>query len=208
MSQIYLISPPKIELKAFSSKLENALKTNLIPVFQLRLKDYPQNEITAIAKEIKKICDDNNCLFLLNDFWKIAIEIEAGGVHLGDEDALISEVRKNSPENFTIGASCYNSRHLAIEAEENGANYFAFGSFFPTTTKVTKAKADNEILTWANELLNLPTVAIGGINSQNLAPLVKSGADFLALISYVWNHPSGEKAAILELQDAIKNAAD
>lgn len=203
MSQIYLISPPQFELKDFSTHLDKALKTRLIPVFQLRLKNYKNDEIFKIAKEIKKICQDNNCLFLLNDFWKIALDIGAGGVHLGDEDTTISEVRKQSPKNFIIGASCYNSRHLAIEATEAEASYIAFGAFFPTTTKEAKSKAEIETLIWANEILDLPTVAIGGINSQNVADLVKAKADFLAVISSVWNHPSGEVFAINELQKAI-----
>jgi thiamine-phosphate pyrophosphorylase len=203
MSQIYLISPPKFELKAFSKSLESALKTGLVPSFQLRLKDYEESEILKISKELQKICRDNNCLFLLNDFWKIALDVESDGVHLGEEDSLISEVRKGSPENFVIGASCYNSRHLAIEASEAGADYVAFGAFFPTTTKVTKSKAETEILTWGSEMLNLPIVAIGGINSRNSSSLVESGADFLAVISYVWNHPLGEAVAIEELQKSF-----
>ena len=130
MSQIYLISPPKIELKTFLPRLEKALKTNLVPVFQLRLKEYSNSELTQIAKEIKKICDNNNCLFLLNDSLEIALNISANGVHLGAEDGSILSARKNSPENFLIGASCYDSRHLALEAGEQGADYLSFGAFF------------------------------------------------------------------------------
>jgi len=205
MTQIYLISPPKIELKTFSKRLEDALKTALVPVFQLRLKDYEKSEIVKIATEVKKICEQNNCLFLLNDFWQIALDIGAAGVHLGEEDGLISEVRKKSPTNFIIGASCYNSRHLAIESCEQGANYIAFGAFFPTSTKVAKTKAEIEILTWANEMLDLPTVAIGGINADNAAPLAKAEADFLAVISYVWDSASGEVAALKKLHEKIKS---
>ena len=205
MTQIYLISPPKIELKSFSKRLENVLKTGLVPVFQLRLKDYEKNEIVKIASEVRKICEQNNCLFLLNDFWQIALEIGAAGVHLGEEDGLVSEVRKKSPKNFVIGASCYNSRHLAIEACEQGANYIAFGAFFPTSTKLAKTKAEIEILNWANEMLDLPTVAIGGINADNAEPLVKAKADFLAVISYVWDNSAGEVMALKKLNEKIRS---
>lgn len=201
MTKIYLISPPKIELNSFAKRLENVLKTGLIPVFQLRLKDYPANEITKIAKEIHKICRDNNCLFLLNDFWQIALENGFPGVHLGEGDGLISAVRKKSDPNFVIGASCYNSRHLAIEAAENDANYVAFGAFFPTTTKEAKTKAEPEILSWANEILNVPCVAIGGINADNAAQV--KDADFIAVISAIWNDEAGEVAAIQKLHRAL-----
>ena len=116
MAQIYLISPPQIELKDFSPNLEKALKTGLVPVFQLRLKNYSPLEIKNFSQEIKKICDNNNCLFLLNDFYEIALEIGASGVHVGIDDKKISQIRQNSPKNFVIGASCYDSKHLAMEA--------------------------------------------------------------------------------------------
>jgi thiamine-phosphate pyrophosphorylase len=199
MSQIYLISPPKIELLNFSKRLEKALKTNLVPVFQLRLKEYSNFELTQIAKEIKKICDNNNCLFLLNDSLEIALNVGANGVHLGVEDGSILSARKNSPENFLIGASCYDSRHLAMKAGEQGADYLSFGAFFESKTKKSRGNPGLEILEWSNEILNLPTVAIGGITTDNCAPLVKSGVDFLSVISYVWNYPEGEKAALMKL---------
>jgi len=201
MTQIYLISPPKIELNSFSKRLENALKTGLVPVFQLRLKDYQTSEIIKIAAEIQKICRDNNCLFLLNDFWQIALDCGFQGVHLGEGDGLVSAVRKKADKNFVIGVSCYNSRHLAIEAAENDANYVAFGAFFPTTTKEAKTQASPEILSWAGEILNLPCVAIGGINASNAAQVKE--ADFIAVISAIWNDAEGEVAAIQKLQRAI-----
>jgi len=204
MSQIYLISPPKIESKTFLPRLEKALKTNLVPVFQLRLKEYSNSELTQIAKEIKKICDNNNCLFLLNDSLEIALNICANGVHLGAEDDSILSARKNSPENFLIGASCYDSKHLAMEAGEQGADYLSFGAFFESKTKKSRGNPSLEIIEWSNEILNLPTVAIGGITADNCAPLVKSGADFLSVISYVWDHPEGEEAALIKLSQVCK----
>ena len=199
MAQIYLISPPQIELKDFSLKLEKALKTGLVPSFQLRLKNYSPLEIKNFSQEIKKICDDNNCLFLLNDFYEIALEIGASGVHVGIDDKKISQIRQNSPKNFIIGASCYDSKHLAMEAGEQGADYISFGAFFETQTKISRGKPSVEILNWASEILNLPIVAIGGINDKNCIELIKNGADFLAIISYVWQHPQGVEVAIKNL---------
>ena len=203
MAQIYLISPPQIELKDFSLKLEKALKTGLVPSFQLRLKNYSQSEIKKISQEIKKICDNNNCLFLLNDFYEIALEVGASGVHVGIDDKKISQIRQNSPKNFVIGASCYDSKHLAMEAGEQGADYISFGAFFETQTKISRGKPTVEILNWASEILNLPIVAIGGINDKNCSELIKNGADFLAVISYVWQHPLGVDMAIKNLHQQL-----
>lgn len=203
MAQIYLISPPQIELKDFSLNLEKALKTGLVPVFQLRLKNYSLLEIKNFSQEIKKICDNNNCQFLLNDFYEIALEIGASGVHVGIDDKKISQIRQNSPKNFVIGASCYDSKHLAMEACEQGADYISFGAFFETKTKISRGKPSFEILNWANEILNFPIVAIGGINDKNCEELVKNGADFLAVISYVWQHPQGVEVALKNLYQQL-----
>lgn len=203
MTQIYLISPPQIELKTFSQRLENALKTNLVPTFQLRLKNYPAAEVKKIAQELLKICQDNNCLFLLNDSYQMALDIGAGGVHLGVEDGSIATARKKSPANFVIGASCYDSKHLAMEAGEQGADYVSFGAFFESKTKVSRGRPTLEIIEWCNEIMNLPIVTIGGITAENCQPLIRSGADFLSVISYVWDHPQGEVAALQSLGEVI-----
>ncbi len=202
MTKIYLISPPKIELKQFSKSLQDALKTGLVPVFQLRLKDYQDDEMLIISRELKKICHDFNVLFILNDSYKLALEVGADGVHLGDEDGIIAEVRKISPKNFVIGASCYDSRHLAVEAAEQGVDYISFGAFFASKTKNSKGKPTPEIIEWSTEMTDLPIVAIGGIDDKNCAPLVRAGVDFLAVISFVWEHPHGVEAALKELNKA------
>ena len=205
MTQIYLISPPKIILSEFAISLKNALSTNFVPVFQLRLKEYQEIEVAKIAKQIQKICKDYNCQLILNDYPNIALSLELDGVHLGKDDAKIAEVRKQVPDSFTIGASCYNSKHRAMQAGEDGANYLAFGAFFPTTTKKIEYYANVELLQWATELLNLPIVAIGGINASNCQDLVANKADFLAVISFVWQHSLGEKVALQQLHSAINN---
>ncbi len=206
MAKIYLISPPKINLQEFSLDLKNALKTSLVPVFQLRLKDYPRDEIEKFAKELKKICHDNNCLFLLNDNFDIALKIGADGVHMGSEDGSVAAVRSKSSQDFIIGASCYDSRHLAIEAAEQGADYLSFGTFFSSQTKNSKGKPTNEIIEWSHEMTDLPIVAIGGITDQNCSILIKSRIDFIAVISYVWQHPAGAPAALKTLNQAICKA--
>ena len=205
MTQIYLISPPKIILSEFAVSLKNALSTNFVPVFQLRLKEYQEIEVAKIAKQIQKICKDYNCQLILNDYPNIALSLELDGVHLGKDDAKIAEVRKQVPDSFTIGASCYNSKHRAMQAGEDGANYLAFGAFFPTTTKKIEYYANVELLQWATELLNLPIVAIGGITANNCCDLVANKADFLAVISFVWQHSLGEKVALQHLHSAINN---
>jgi thiamine-phosphate pyrophosphorylase len=203
MTKIYLISPPRIDLKNFSSRLNLALKTGLVPVFQARLKDYEISEVEKISRELKKICHENNCLFLLNDFSEVALNIGADGVHLGVEDGSIAKVRAKSPKSFLIGASCYDSRHLAMEAAEAGCDYLSFGAFFESKTKKSRGNPTTEILEWCDEVMNLPTVAIGGITADNCKTLVEAKADFLAVISYVWDHVEGEVTALKNLYEAI-----
>lgn len=203
MTKIYLISPEKIDLKTFSPRLENVLNTGLIPVFQMRLKGYEKSENIKIARELRKICAQNNCLFLLNDSYQMALEVGADGVHLGVDDGSIKEARRKSPENFVIGASCYDSKDLVAEAGEQGADYISFGAFFPSKTKTSRGKPTTEIITWAREMTNLPIVTIGGINDKNCAELAKAGADFVSVISYVWDHPKGEVEAAKIMNEAL-----
>ena len=205
MTQIYLISPPKIEVDNFSTQLEIALQTKQIPVFQLRLKDYSDEEIVSIGKKLLKICEKHQTLFILNDRLDLALKIGAGGVHLGGEDGNILSARRNSPQNFIIGASCYDSKHLAVEAIEQSADYISFGTFFPSSTKNSKGKPMPEILEWADDFLNVPTVAIGGITAENCVELVKNKADFLAVISYVWENKNGIEFAINKLLSALSS---
>jgi thiamine-phosphate pyrophosphorylase len=203
MTQIYLISPEQIDEKTFYRNLRQALTTNLVAAFQLRLKNYNPQDFLRIAKEVKKICDEFNCPFIINDFLEVALELGSSGVHLGGEDGLISVARKKSPANFIIGSSCYDSKHLAMEAAEQGASYVSFGTFFTSQTKNSKGKPTLEILNWASEMLDVPIVVIGGINDQNCEILAKNGADFIAVISYVWQHPHGIEFALKSLSNTI-----
>lgn len=206
MTQIYLISPENFELKDFSKELEIALKTELVPVFQMRVKNIEAQKIKNTASELKKICHDNNSLFILNDNHEIASEIGANGVHLGQDDKQIKLARRNSAQDFIIGASCYDSRDLAVNAVESGANYISFGTFFPSKTKNSKGKPSPEIISWANEIFDVQNCAIGGINAQNCSELVKNGADFLAVISYIWQNEKGIEYGLKKLNEAFQKA--
>lgn len=199
MTKLYLISPPKIEVSNFSEQLEIALKTGKVPVFQLRLKNYDDQEIVEIGKKLLAICRKYKTLFILNDRLDLALKIGADGVHLGGDDGDILKVRKSAPDNFIIGASCYDSKHLAACAVEAGATYVSFGTFFESSTKNSKGKPTPEILEWCDEILDAPSVAIGGITADNCQQLVNAKADFIAVISYVWDNQNGVEWAINKL---------
>lgn len=206
MTQIYLISPPQIILNDFTNQLNNALQTGLVKRFQLRLKNYSSTEFLKIAKDLKIICQQYDCLFIINDYYQLALEIGADGVHLGIDDQkdqnLISKI-KNQNANFIVGASCYDSSKLALEAEKQGADYISFGAFFNSPTKISRGKPSLDLIDWAKNSLRKPIVAIGGINSQNCQELVKRRVDFLAVISSMWQDPQGVSEAINKLHKAI-----
>ncbi len=205
MTRIYLISPPKIDLKNFSIQLNKALQTNLVPIFQLRLKDYSDQDIKIYTKELIKICRDNNCLFILNDNFELALNLGCDGVHLGADD-INKNIIKNKSKNFLMGSSCYDSKHLAMESAEMGFDYLSFGAFFESKTKISKGKPDISIINWASEILNLPVVAIGGINANNCGIFAKNNIDLIAVISFVWEHSSGVKKALEELEFNLKSS--
>ena len=209
MTKIYLISPPKIDLKSFSTQLNKALQTKLVPIFQLRLKDYSDKDIEVYTKELIKICRDNNCLFILNDNFELALNLGCDGVHLGADDInknIIKNKPKNFPKNFLMGSSCYDSKHLAMESAEMGFDYLSFGAFFESKTKISRGKPDISIINWASEILNLPVVAIGGINANNCGIFAKNNIDLIAVISFVWEHSSGVKKALEELEFNLKSS--
>lgn len=202
MTQIYLISPPQLNLESFSQELLKVVKTNKIPIFQLRLKNYHKSEIKKIAQELKKICDDHNVLFFINDDFQLAVEIDASGVHLGIDDInysqQISLIKKNH-QKLIVGVSCYDSKKLALEAKEQGADQISFGAFFASPTKISRGSPKIDLIDWAKENLNLPIIGIGGINQQNYQILVNKKIDYIALISYVWSHPISPVEAIKKL---------
>ena len=185
---IYLISPTNIKGNKFYKELDLVLKTNKVKFFQLRLKKINTNNLIRISKKIKKIAKKNNVKFLINDKPLIAKKVGVDGCHIGQKDMNYKKSRKILGKNKIIGITCHNSKKLALKAKKDKANYIAFGSFFESSTKKPPFKANLAILHWAKKKINMPTVAIGGINSSNYRKILSSGADFIACSSFVWNN--------------------
>ena len=185
---IYLISPQKIRGSKFYEELKQVLKTNKVKYFQLRLKKISSSNLLKISRKIKKIVKKHNVKLLINDNPFIAKTISADGCHIGQKDMDFKSSRKILGKNKIIGVTCHNSKKLALKAQKNGANYVAFGSFFKSPTKKSAFGANLTILRWAQKKINMPTVAIGGINSSNYKKILSNGANFIACSSYIWNN--------------------
>ncbi|MBM3541999.1 MAG: thiamine phosphate synthase [Alphaproteobacteria bacterium] len=202
--RLYLVTPPAFRTAAFARALEAALDAGDVACLQLRLKDAPDDEVRKAARALMPICHARDVAFIVNDLPDLAAELGADGVHIGQTDGTYAAARKAVGPKAIVGVTCHASRHLAMVAGEQGADYVAFGAFFPTTTKAAKSKADPEILRWWSETTVVPAVAIGGITPENCAPLVAAGADFLAVVSAVWDHPKGPAAAVRAFGDVIR----
>jgi thiamine-phosphate pyrophosphorylase len=193
--QLYLISPLDVG-GDFPGRLEEALAAGPVAAFQFRVKGIDQHEAARLAEPLQQICADHDVAFIVNDSIALAKRIKADGVHLGQDDGDPREARAELGRDAQIGATCHNSRHLAMEAAEAGADYVAFGAFYPTSTKEVQHMAEIETLELWSQFTEVPCVAIGGITPDNAKPLIDAGADFLAVSSAVWNHPDGPAAAI------------
>jgi thiamine-phosphate pyrophosphorylase len=193
--QLYLISPPAID-GGFSDRLIAALDAGPVAAFQLRLKGIEDHEIAALAPSLQRICADREVAFIVNDSIGLAKRLGADGVHLGQEDGIIADARAALGRDAQIGVTCHDSRHLAMEAGEQGADYVAFGAFFPTSTKEISHVAHPSLLGWWRTLTGIPCVAIGGITPENGRGLVEAGADFLAVCGSVWNATEGPAEAV------------
>ena len=197
--QLYLISPPAIDV-GFADRLRAALGAAPVAAFQFRVKGLDDDHaLAALAEPLQRICTDHDTAFIVNDSVALTKRLGADGVHLGQSDGNPKEARATLGRDIQIGVTCHNSRHFAMEAGEAGADYVAFGAFYPTQTKEVLHHAEPEILSWWSSLFELPCVAIGGITAANAAPLVKAGADFIAVSGAVWHHPMGEAFAVQEL---------
>jgi thiamine-phosphate pyrophosphorylase len=194
--RLYLISPPTFELEAFANALADALAGGDVACFQLRLKDAADTEVLAAGARLKPIVQAAGAAFIVNDHPDLAAKLDADGVHVGQQDARYEQARAQLGKDKIVGITCHNSRHLAMEAAEAGADYVAFGAFYPTETKSPSHWADPEILEIWQETMETPCVAIGGITLENAEPLVRAGADFLAASGGVWNHAQGPRAAV------------
>ncbi len=195
--QLYLITPPAIpDLEAFASLLEETLAAGEVAALQIRLKDVSDDVIRAAVQRLAPIAQDRGVAVILNDRPELARATGCDGVHVGLEDTPVAEARRIMGPDAMIGATCHDSRHLAMEAAEAGADYVAFGAFFATDTKVTTHRPDPIELTIWQETMETPCVAIGGITVENAAELARAGADFVAVSGGVWNHPDGPAAAV------------
>ncbi|PZU60993.1 MAG: thiamine phosphate synthase [Sphingobium sp.] len=194
-AQLYLISPPVID-GDFADTLAAAFDGGAVAAFQLRLKGVEEHAIARAAEPIQKLCAERDVAFIVNDNMALAKRLGADGVHLGQGDGDPREARRLLGPTAQIGITCHDSRHLAMEAGEAGADYVAFGAFFPTTTKETSLRPDPSILSWWTTLFELPCVAIGGITADNAAPLIAAGADFLAVSGAIWSYADGPRAGV------------
>lgn len=201
--QLYVVSPPAIELPAFADRLKAALGGGPVAAFQLRLKGVSDDDVLRAAEALLPICADHDVAFLLNDRADLAKACGADGVHLGQSDGSIAEARALLGPDAQIGRTCHDSRHLAMEAGEQGADYVAFGAFYETTTKPSNYRPTPDILTWWTTISQLPCVAIGGITPANAVPLVSAGADFIAVVNAVWLHPEGPGAGVAAFEAVL-----
>lgn len=205
--RLYLITPPALDPAAFRDRLAEALDAGDVACVQLRLKGASDDEIRRAADILRPVAQDRGVAFLMNDRPDLAAETGCDGVHIGQEDVTYAEARRIVGRDAIVGVTCHNSRHLAMIAAEQGADYVAFGAFFPTGTKQPKTRAEPDILRWWSDLMEVPCVAIGGITVENCGVLVEAGVDFLAVVSAVWDHPEGPAAAVRAFNEAIAAVA-
>lgn len=205
-ARLYLITPPALEPAAFADRLAEALDAGDVACLQLRLKDADDGAVRRAADALRPVAQRRGVALLMNDRPDLALATGCDGVHVGQEDASYAEARRLLGPDRIVGVTCHASRHLAVEAADAGADYVAFGAFFPSSTKAGKHRADPEILRWWSELTTVPCVAIGGITPANCRPLVAAGADFLAVIAAVWDHPDGPGAGVKAFITAIASA--
>jgi len=204
LCRLYLITPPALDdLAAFAEIVEAALDAGDVAALQVRLKHAADEAIEAAVKSLKPVARAYDVTLILNDRPDLASRFDCDGVHLGQEDGRLDVARRLMGADRIIGVTCHDSRDLAMDAAEAGADYVAFGAFFPTLTKETHHTPDLEILSIWQETMLTPCVAIGGITADNCRPLVAAGADFIAVSSGVWSHPDGAAAAVRGFNDEI-----
>jgi thiamine-phosphate pyrophosphorylase len=202
--RLYLITPPAIDdLDAFAERLEEALDAGDVAALQVRLKPADEATIRRAVERLAPVAQARGVAVILNDRPDLARALGCDGVHVGQQDASVAEARRTVGPDRTVGATCHDSRDLAMEAAEAGADYVAFGAFFPTGTKETTHRPDPEILSIWQETTQLPCVAIGGITPETAGDLARAGADFIAVSAAVWSHPEGPAAAVGAFNQAL-----
>ena len=203
--RLYLITPPRLDRAVFPDVLAAALDAGDVACVQLRLKDVTDDEVRRAIDVLRPVAQSRGVAFLLNDRPDLAVAHGCDGAHVGQEDTAAAVARKVLGE-LTLGVTCHDSRDLAFAAGDDGADYVAFGAFFPTATKQAPTQADPDILRWWSDIAELPCVAIGGITAENCGALVQAGADFLAVVGAVWNHAEGPAAGVRAMNAAIAAA--
>ena len=195
--RLYLISPERLDHPSiFAAELRAALDGGDVAAFQLRLKDVDDQAIARAADTLRPICQQRDVAFILNDRPDLAVKLDCDGVHVGQEDMPYAEARRIVGPDRQVGVTCKDSRHLAMEAADAGADYVAFGAFFTSGTKTATTPADIDILKWWSDVMQVPCVAIGGITVENCPAVIEAGADFLAVAGGVWNYKDGPEAAV------------
>ena len=200
--ELYLISPPDVG-GDFPATLARALDAGPVAAFQFRVKGLDQHEAASLAEPLQRICEERDVAFVVNDDVALAKRLGADAVHLGQSDGDPKEARLLLGDDVQIGVTCHASRHLAMEAGDAGANYVAFGAFFPSETKETSHTADIDIIKWWAKMVELPCVAIGGITPENAKPIIDAGADFIAVSGAVWNAGEGPAAAVRRFTEVL-----
>jgi thiamine-phosphate pyrophosphorylase len=201
--RLYLITPPAFDPEVFKAELRQALDGGDVSCLQLRLKDCDDDAVRQACDVLQPVTQEYGVAFIVNDRPDLAAEMDADGVHVGQQDYSYGKARDLMGPDRIVGVTCHDSRHLAMTAGERGADYVAFGAFFPTETKDASSRAEPEILTWWQNLIEIPCVAIGGITVENCPDLVKAGADFLAVVGGVWNYKDGPTAAVRDFNKVI-----
>ena len=205
--RLYLISPERLDHPSiFAAELRAALDGGDVAAFQLRLKDVDDSAIARAADTLRPICQQRDVAFILNDRPDLAVKLDCDGVHVGQEDMPYAEARRIVGPDRQVGVTCKDSRHLAMEAADAGADYVAFGAFFTSSTKTVTTPADIDILKWWSDVMQVPCVAIGGITVENCPAVIEAGADFLAVAGGVWNYKDGPEAAVRAFNELCAKA--
>lgn len=202
--RLYLITPPRLPAD-FPETLAAALDAGDVACLQLRLKDAAPDDVKRAIDALMPVAQSRDVAFLLNDDALLAAKLGCDGAHIGQQDGDHAAARM-ALDGRILGITCHASRHLAMRAGEMGSDYVAFGAFFPTNTKDTVHTATSGLLEWWSEMMEIPCIAIGGITAANCAPLVRAGADFLAVVGAVWNHPEGAAVGVHAMNAAIADA--
>ena len=206
--KLYLLTPAAIEAVSFADTLKRAIDAapEIVGAVQLRLKDISDDDFKRAAETLLPVCHAFDLPLIINDRPDIAASIGADGVHIGQDDTDYATARDMLGADAIIGVTCHASRDLAIEAGDKGADYVAFGAFFPSASKETKHQADPEIIEIWSSMTIVPCVAIGGVTAENCPPLVAAGADYLAVIGCIWSHPDGPEAGVRAFTEVLKTA--